>query len=66
MREKLRKIRISKKMTQKQVATLVGIKRATYTNIELGNKNPSLAVAIKIKNILGHDKDDIFLIKNNS
>lgn len=60
MREKLRQIRISRNLTQKDIAKLIEINRATYTNIELGNKNPSLSVAIKIKNILKYNNDDIF------
>ena len=60
MRQKLRSIRISSKFTQEEIASLIGINRATYTNIELGKKNPSLNVAIKIKNILKYSNDDIF------
>lgn len=66
MRKKLRKVRISKQLTQKEIATLIGIQRATYTNIELGNKNPSLKVAIKIKDILKYNDDDIFLNTNGT
>lgn len=49
------------RLTQEQVANKAGIARTTYTNIELGDKNPSLAVALKIKEALRTDKDDIFL-----
>lgn len=49
------------RLTQEQVANKAGIARTTYTNIELGDKNPSLAVALKIKQALKTDKDDIFL-----
>lgn len=61
MREKLKKQRLKKELTQMQIASLIGIKRSTYTNIELGNKNPSFIVATKIKKILDYQKDDIFL-----
>jgi putative transcriptional regulator len=64
MREKLRHHRILKGLTQEQISGLIGINRATYTNIELGNKNPSLFVAIKIKEILEYENDDIFLNKS--
>lgn len=61
MRELLRKERLNRNLTQEDIANKVGINRATYTNIELGNKNPSLEVALKIKEVLKHEKDDIFL-----
>lgn len=50
-------------LTQEEVAKRVGIARTTYTNIELGDKNPSLQVALKIKEVLESD-DDIFLLSN--
>jgi len=48
-------------MTQQEVATAADIERVTYTNIELGNKNLSFAVAARIKKVLGCHDDDIFL-----
>lgn len=51
-------------LTQKEVAKRVGIARTTYTNIELGDKNPSLEVALRIKEALETEDDDIFLILN--
>lgn len=60
MREKLRQLRILKGLTQKQISEQIGIARTSYTNIELGNKNPSLSVAMKIKEVLEYDNDDIF------
>lgn len=61
MRDKLREIRVSKNLTQSDIANIIGVDRVTYTNIELGNKNPSLKVAIKIKKALKYYNDDIFL-----
>lgn len=51
-------------LTQKEVAKRVGIARTTYTNIELGDKNPSLQVALRIKEALETEDDDIFLISS--
>ena len=48
-------------MTQKQIANEIGVARTTYTNIELGTKNPSLKLAMKIKEVLGVKEDYIFL-----
>jgi len=47
-------------MTQQEVATAAKIERVTYTNIELGNKSPSFAVAARIKKALGYHDDNIF------
>lgn len=63
MRTKLKEIRISKNLTQEELASKAGINRSYYTNIELGIKNPSYNVAIKIKEILDFKDDEIFLIK---
>ena len=38
---RLRKVRKSKKLTQKEVADLVNVNRVTYTNWEKGNREPS-------------------------
>lgn len=62
MRKKLKEIRKSKSLTQSQVAKMVGIKRSTFTNIELGHKNPSFEVARKIKESLNYQGDDIFCV----
>ena len=62
MRHKLKKVRLDLGLTQVEVATRAGIDRSTYTNIELGHKNPSLKVAIRIKQALGQTEDDIFLV----
>ena len=40
---------------------MVGISRPSYTNIELGRKNPSLKIALKIKKVLNYKDDNIFL-----
>lgn len=61
MRSRLKDIRLMCGMTQQEVATAAKIERVTYTNIELGNKNPSFAVAARIKKALGYHDDDIFL-----
>ena len=47
-------------LTQEELAGRVEVARTTYTNIELGEKNPSLNVAIRIKQALNYYNDDIF------
>ena len=64
LRNKLKAIRMDKGFTQQEISDLVGIDRSFYTNIELGVKNPSLLVALKIKEVLNYSDDDIFLTTN--
>lgn len=61
MRENLKRVRSELKYTQEDVAKKLGISRATYTNIELGNKKPSFDLAIKIKKVFNCKDDEIFL-----
>lgn len=60
MRIKLREVRLEQELTQEEIAKDVGITRSHYTKIENGLGNPSLAVAIKIKQRLNYLNDDLF------
>ena len=55
-------------LTQKEIATMVGISRVHYTQIEnnSGNKKPSLDVALRLKKVLNYSKDDLFLTSDVS
>jgi len=56
MRTWLKELRArSSNMTQKQLATLVGISRTMITEIENGNANPSVEVAKRIAAVLGFE-----------
>lgn len=61
MRNILKGLRLTANLTQQDVANSLNIGRTSYTNIELGNKNPSLDLAISIKKLFKYEKDDIFL-----
>ncbi len=60
MRAKLQQIREAYGFTQKTFSDAVGISRSHYSQIETGEKNPSLKLAIRIKEALNHEGDDIF------
>lgn len=60
MRCNLRKIRKKKKMTHQAMADKLCIGRSYYTKIELGQRNPSLNLALRIKDVLDYSSDDIF------
>lgn len=63
MRINLKEARKSKNLTQLQVANKLNIDRSYYTKIERGQRTPSLEIALKIKEVLNYESDDIF--KNN-
>ncbi len=60
MRKKLRELRVASGMTQEMLADLVGISRTHYTQIEAGDKEPSLSVGLRLKKVLSYCRDDIF------
>lgn len=53
--ELLKTLRIAKGYTQSEVAEIVGIKRNSYGNIEVGVRRPSPEVAKRIGKALGFD-----------
>jgi len=59
MRYELRRARKEAKLTQKQLAELVGIERSTYAHIESG-RPPSFKVALAIAAALGGRVEDLF------
>ncbi|MCR8743693.1 helix-turn-helix transcriptional regulator [Romboutsia lituseburensis] len=60
MKSNLIQKRKKKKMTQQEVADKVSICRTHYNRIESGDRNPSHMVAVKIKNVLDCNYEDIF------
>lgn len=60
MRNNLRRCRENKKMTQREVANILGISRSAYTNIERGIRNPSFTLSLRLKEVMGYKGDDIF------
>ena len=57
---KLLDIRKSLNLLQREVAEKAGISREYYTQIETGERVPSLPVASKISEALGLSLDDFF------
>lgn len=71
MRSWLYKKRTELKLTQKEISKLAGISRSAYSNIEAGKRDPSVAVAKKISDVIGVNwviffEDDNFNMKRNS
>lgn len=60
MRVEMKRRREELGFTQAELAKRIGVARSTYTNIELGEKNPSYACIFRIKRALDVMGDDIF------
>lgn len=60
MRAKLKNIRAESGYTQQSFSEAIGTSRSHYSQIETGEKNPSLRLALRIKRQLGYYGDDIF------
>ncbi|MBQ3011604.1 MAG: helix-turn-helix domain-containing protein [Clostridia bacterium] len=60
MRIKLQTLRIARGYSQAAFSAAVGISRSHYSQIETGEKDPSLKVGIRIKHTLAYPDDDIF------
>lgn len=60
MRVKLQKLREAHGYTQQTFSKAVGTSRSHYSQIETGEKAPSLKLALRIKRELNYKDDDIF------
>lgn len=57
-------VRKQAKFTQYTFAEKVSISRNHYSQVETGDKNPCLQLALRIKNALGYHDDDMFFNSN--
>lgn len=55
MQINLKELRKQKSLTQEEVSERIGITRSSYTNIENGERRPSVETAKKIAAVLGFD-----------
>lgn len=55
----IKEIRLQNKMSQGDVCRALGVDRAYISNIESGNKNPTLATIEKIAEALGVSSDKL-------
>lgn len=60
MRLRLIRLRKERKMTQQQVAEVLGITRSFYGMIETGDRNPTLDLAKRIAELFQVDIEEIF------
>lgn len=66
IRSKLIKLRVDKKLTQKDIAPLVGVTVSYYGMIELGKRTPRLILARKIADLFEVKVEDIFFDQTQS
>ncbi len=60
MRIRLKALRTAHGFSQYTFADALGVSRSHYSQIEAGEKTPSLPLARKIKSVLAYSSDDIF------
>lgn len=60
MRAKLQQLREAYGFTQQTFSEAVGTSRSHYSQVESGEKQPSLRLALRIKRALNYSGDDIF------
>ena len=64
MLNNVHKLRKLKKMTQEELANLVGVTRQTIISIEQGKYIASLPLALKMANIFEVNVEDIFILED--
>lgn len=57
--------RKEKKMSQQELAQLVGVRRETIVHLENNRYNPSLEMALKIVQVFNCHVEDIFQLKKD-
>ena len=60
MRAKLQMLRQANGYTQQTFSDAVGVSRSHYSQVETGEKQPSLRLGVRIKRVLNYYGDDIF------
>lgn len=60
MRAKLKALREANGYTQQTLSDAIGMSRSHYSQVESGDKQPSLKLALRIKRALNYYGDDIF------
>ena len=64
MKNKLRELRKNHKLTQEELANLIGISRQAINAIEKEKFDPSLPTAFKMANLFKTTIEDIFKFSN--
>jgi transcriptional regulator with XRE-family HTH domain len=57
--QNMKRIRVAKQMTQGDICRKLGVDRAYISNVESGNKNPTLSTITKLAKALGVSVDEL-------
>lgn len=57
--KKLREVRLKKKLSQGDVARILGVHRSYISGLERGRRNPSLLTVHKVANALGISTNEL-------
>lgn len=60
----VQKLRKARKITQEELAHIVGVTRQTIISIESGKYTASLALALKISRVFGKNVEEIFILED--
>jgi transcriptional regulator with XRE-family HTH domain len=64
MTNRIAEIRKKQNMEQKELAKILGISVSYLNKVEKGNRNPSLQLLIRIRNVLGTTLDELLFLPN--
>lgn len=64
MKNKLQQLRKDRKLTQEQLAEIIGVSRQTINAIEKGKFDPSLPTAFRMAQLFERKIEDIFLFND--
>jgi putative transcriptional regulator len=63
MKNNLKQLRLSKNLTQEEIANKLGVTRQTIISIESKKYVPSLPLALKIADFFNKKVEEIFILK---
>ena len=65
-KDRLKEARLSRGLTQEQIAKQIGVAKSTFTGYEKGNSEPSMLTISKIMNVLKVDANFLWQDETNS
>lgn len=66
MKNRITELRKEKRMTQQDLADLLGVTRQTIISLEGGRYNPSITLAFKLAKTFGIHIEDIFIYEEEN